>query len=105
MIVRQFLRWVETAPAGERADATSALARAYLHSPLDPADRVAAEAAMTVLLDDPAPVVRRALAYALASSARAPYLVIHALAHDQGEIAAIVARKPAPLGERERQQL
>jgi uncharacterized protein (DUF2336 family) len=30
MIVRDFLDWVRTAPAGKRAEATSALARAYL---------------------------------------------------------------------------
>ena len=32
MIVRQFLQWVRTAEAAERAEATSALARAYLYS-------------------------------------------------------------------------
>jgi len=31
MIVRQFLHWARTAPAGERAEATGALARAYLY--------------------------------------------------------------------------
>jgi uncharacterized protein (DUF2336 family) len=30
MIVRQFLHWLRTAPSGERAEATSALARAFL---------------------------------------------------------------------------
>jgi uncharacterized protein (DUF2336 family) len=30
MIVRHFLDWVRTAPAGKRAEATAALARAYL---------------------------------------------------------------------------
>ena len=30
MIVRDFLDWVRTAPASKRAEATSALARAYL---------------------------------------------------------------------------
>ena len=39
MIVRQFLQWLRNAPSGERADATSALARAYLHSDLSPDDR------------------------------------------------------------------
>ena len=34
MIVRHFLQWVRTAAAGERAEATSALARAYLYSDL-----------------------------------------------------------------------
>ena len=39
MIVRQFLHWVRGASAGERAEATSALARAYLYSDLSPDDR------------------------------------------------------------------
>ena len=34
MIVRQFLHWVRTAAASERAEATGALARAYLFSDL-----------------------------------------------------------------------
>ena len=38
MIVRQFLSWVRTAPAGERAEATRALARAYLISDLSKDD-------------------------------------------------------------------
>ena len=36
MIVRDFLQWVRTAPASDRAEATSALARAYLYSDLSP---------------------------------------------------------------------
>jgi uncharacterized protein (DUF2336 family) len=87
MIVRQFLHWVRQAPAGERAEATSALARAYLYSDLTPDDRAAAEGAMIMLLDDPSPLVRRALAEALASSDRAPQVVVHALAADQADIA------------------
>ena len=87
MIVRQFLHWVRQAPAGERAEATSALARAYLYSDLSPDDRAAAEGAMIMLLDDPSPLVRRALAEAFASSDRAPQVVVHALAADQPDIA------------------
>lgn len=90
MIVRQFLHWVRTASAAERADATSALARAYLYSDLSPDDRAAAEGALIMLLDDPSPLVRRALAQALAASEGAPPPVILALAADQPEIAAIV---------------
>jgi uncharacterized protein (DUF2336 family) len=93
MIVRQFLHWLRTAPAGERADATSALARAYLYSQLTPDDRAAAEGAMIVLLDDPSPLVRRALADTLALSRYAPASVIFALAGDQPEIAAIVLER------------
>jgi uncharacterized protein (DUF2336 family) len=90
MLVRRFLQWVRTAPAGERADATGALARAYLFSDLSADDRAAAEGAMLMLLDDPAPLVRRALADALAASPDAPAAVIHALAADQPQIAAPV---------------
>ncbi|HTS40465.1 MAG TPA: DUF2336 domain-containing protein, partial [Xanthobacteraceae bacterium] len=90
MIVRHFLQWVRTAPAGERAEATSALARAFLYSDLTPDDRGAAEGAMLMLLDDPSPLVRRALADALAASPNAPPAIIFALAADQPSIAAPV---------------
>jgi len=86
---------VRTAPAGERAEATGALARAYLYSDLSNDDRAAAEGAMIMLLDDASPLVRRALAEALAGSAEAPHAVINALASDHSEIAALVlARSP-----------
>ena len=90
MIVRQFLQWVRNAPAGERAEATGALARAYLYSELSPDDSAAAEGAMLMLLDDSSPLVRRALADALAASPSAPPAVVHALAGDQPQIAAPV---------------
>jgi uncharacterized protein (DUF2336 family) len=93
MIVRQFLQWVRTASAGERAEATSALARAYLYSELTADDRSAAEGAMLMLLDDPSPLVRRSLAEALASSPYAPPPVVHALATDQPDIAALVIER------------
>ena len=95
MIVRQFLQWVRRAPPGERAEATSALARAYLHSDLSPDDRAAAEGAMIMLLDDPSPLVRRALAEVFASSRKAPRVIVHALAADQPDIARpLLARSP-----------
>jgi uncharacterized protein (DUF2336 family) len=90
MIVRQFLQWVRNAPAGERAEAIGALARAYLYAELSADDRGAAEGAMLMLLDDPSPLVRRALADALAASPDAPPAVIYALAGDQPQIAAPV---------------
>jgi uncharacterized protein (DUF2336 family) len=93
MIVRHFLQWVRTAPAGARADATSALARAYLYSDMSPDDQAAAEGAMIMLLDDPSPLVRGALAEALAASPFAPAAVVLALAADQPEIAAIVLER------------
>lgn len=93
MIVRQFLFWLRSAPAGERADATSALARAYLYSDLSDDDLAAAEGAMTMLLDDPSPLVRAAMAEALGGSQYAPASVIYALAADQPEISTIVLER------------
>ena len=48
MIVRQFIGWIRTAPAGERAEATRALARAWLISDLSAEDRAAAEGALLI---------------------------------------------------------
>ncbi|HZS65104.1 MAG TPA: DUF2336 domain-containing protein [Xanthobacteraceae bacterium] len=90
MIVREFLSWLQSAPPSERAEGASALARAYLFSPLSIDDRAAAEGAMLLLLDDPSPLVRRALAQAFASSQTAPPAVVHALAADQADVAAVV---------------
>jgi uncharacterized protein (DUF2336 family) len=87
MIVRQFLQWIRNAAPGERAEATSALARAYLYSELSEDDLGAAEGAMIMLLDDPSPLVRRALSEVFASSQKAPRVVVHALAADQPEVA------------------
>ncbi len=95
MIVRQFLQWVRSAPPGERAEATSALARAYLYSDLSTDDLAAAEGAMIMLLDDPSPLVRRALADVFASTQKAPPVVINALAADQPDVAApLLSRSP-----------
>src|SRR5215216_1962756 len=93
MIVRHFLQWVRTAAAGERADATSALARTLLYSDLSADDRIAAEGALVMLLDDPSPLVRRAMAEALAASPDAPPSVIMALAADQPQIASLVLER------------
>src|SRR5688572_17715352 len=93
MIVRHFLQWIRTAEAAERAEATSALARAYLYSDLTRDDRIAAEGAMIMLLDDPSPLVRRALAEVLGFSPAAPGAIMHALVNDQPDIAAIVLER------------
>jgi uncharacterized protein (DUF2336 family) len=90
MIARQFLQWMRHAPAAKRAEATSALARAYLYSDLTPDDRAAAEGALIMLLDDASPLVREALARALAFSEFSPPAVILGLAADQPEVASWV---------------
>jgi uncharacterized protein (DUF2336 family) len=87
MIVRQFISWVRTAPAGERAEATRALARAWLISDLSEADRAAAEGALLMLLDDPSPLVRQAMAEVFARSTEAPGAIVQALSLDQPSVA------------------
>ena len=82
-IVRDFLQWLASAPANERAEAVGTLARAYLCSDLTVDELSPAEGLMLRLLDDPSPLVRRALADALAASPAAPAPVIIALASDQ----------------------
>src|SRR6201987_4670587 len=87
MIVRQFISWVRTASAGERAEATRALARAWLISDLSEDDRAAAEGALLMLLDDASPLVRQAMAGVFARSAEAPAAIVQALSVDQVSVA------------------
>src|SRR6266853_1397977 len=87
MIVRQFISWVRTAPAGERAEATRALARAWLISDLTEDDRAAAEGALLMLLDDASPLVRQAMAEVFSRSADAPAAIVQALSVDQASVA------------------
>ena len=95
MIVRRYLAWSQSAPPEARADATGALARAYLDSDMEPFERVEAEAALALALDDPSPLVRMALAEALGDSDQAPRYIVAALAADASCIASVVlARSP-----------
>ena len=94
-VVSHFLRWVHTAKVAERAAAAAALARAYIDRDMPFEDRCAAEAALTLLLDDPSSKVRLALAETLSMSHHAPAQIVAALASDQPEVAAIVlSRSP-----------
>jgi uncharacterized protein (DUF2336 family) len=95
-IVRRFLAFAQCAGPEKRAEGASALARAYLHSDLTAHLRAEAELAMMTLLDDPSPLVRRALADALAGARDAPRPLILTLAADQPAVAAVVlSRSPA----------
>src|SRR5450631_3241308 len=87
MIVRQFISWVSTARAGERAETTRSLARAYLFSDMSEHDRAAAEGALLMLLDDASPLVRQAMAEVFSRSADAPAAIVQALSVDQASIA------------------
>ncbi len=95
MVVAHFLKWLDSAKVAERAAAAAALSRAYVGRELPFEDRCAAEAALTLLLDDPSSKVRAAMAEALSMSRLAPPQVISVLASDQPDVASlVVARSP-----------
>ncbi len=93
MIAKRFLAFVETAPWPARAAATGLLAQAYLRSPLPEDERGRIEVALTSMLDDGSPAVRRALADGFAESDCAPRHIIVALAADEPDIAAVVLER------------
>ncbi len=90
MIIQKYLQWSESAGARDRARAANALGRAYSRCELSAEEARAAEAAMALLLDDPSPMVRLALAEAMAASHNAPRTVILGLARDQLEVAGLI---------------
>lgn len=99
MIIRNFISWVETAPDPLRAQATEALARAWVMSEFDEEERHEVETALTVLLDDPFPAVRLALAQVLAPSPTAPKHILFGLMDDIGEIASVVIKSAPKLAD------
>ena len=95
MIIREFLAWTQNASASHRAEATAVLTRAYLYGNLAADQAWEAKTALLTLLDDPSPLVRRALAETCAASARTPRPLVVALSCDVPEVARLVlARSP-----------
>lgn len=95
MIIREFLAWTQHASASRRAEATAALAKAYLYGDLSADEAWEAKTALLALLDDPSPLVRRAMAETCAPSARTPRPLVVALACDVAEVAGpVLARSP-----------
>lgn len=99
MIVRRFLLWARTAPADARAAGAAALAGAYLRSAMAPEDRREAETALISLIDDPSPLVRRAIAEAIAGAAGAPRVLVLGLIAEQSDIAALLLAQSPVLTE------
>jgi uncharacterized protein (DUF2336 family) len=90
MIVRRFLLWARTANAQARAEGAAALAGAYLRSGMGDEDRREAETALISLIDDPSPLVRRAIAEEMATSPYAPRNLVLGLIADQSDVAALM---------------
>jgi uncharacterized protein (DUF2336 family) len=95
MIVERFLNWAETAPTHLRAKAAAAMAKAYLTGRFSSTERDDAEAALTLLADDPELEVRLAVADMLSRSPDAPRHIMTMLIADQPEVAMpVLARSP-----------
>ncbi len=77
-------------PVAARAIRAATLARRCIDLNEAAQARAYAEAALTVLLDDPSPKVRAAMADVLSTSAHAPLHLITALAADQPDVAGYV---------------
>ncbi|SEK25710.1 Uncharacterized conserved protein, DUF2336 family [Bosea lupini] len=99
MIVRRFLLWARTAPAEARAKGAAALAGAYLRSAMSPEDKREAQTALISLVDDPSPLVRRALAEELAAAPQAPRNLVLGLIAEQSDIAALLLAQSPVLTE------
>ncbi len=99
MIVRRFLLWARTANAQARAEGAAALAGAYLRSGMGDEDRREAETALISLVDDPSPLVRRAIAEEMAFSPHAPRNLVLSLIADQSDIAALLLAHSPVLAE------
>lgn len=96
MVIEYFLDWVETAPVNKRVEAAAALVKAYLRRDIAPDQRDDAEAAITTLLEDPAPTVRLAVAEAFGAFPTAPRHIILSLGNDALDIS-IVALSQSPV--------
>jgi uncharacterized protein (DUF2336 family) len=99
MIVRRFLLWARTANAQARAEGAAALAGAYLRSGMGDEDRREAETALISLIDDPSPLVRRAIAEDMATSPYAPRNLVLSLIADQSDVAALMLAHSPVLSE------
>ncbi len=92
MTASSFLTSTGTQTDIDRAISAGRMALHYLELPLDDSGRREAEMALTVLLDDPSPTVRIALADVLGPSEAAPLYVIRSLAADSDPVASRVLR-------------
>jgi len=93
MVVERFVKWCDTATSSQRAEGAAILSRALVEGRITAADRPAADAALMLLLDDPSPKVRQAMALELADGRAAPRAVLRALCEDNDSIACIVASR------------
>lgn len=95
MIIQSFFALMDDAAPHVRAEAVGVLANAFLSASLGAENPNEVEAALSMVLDDPSPKVRRVLAIAFAEQRDVPRHIILSLAADQPEVSALlIARSP-----------
>lgn len=95
MNVDAFLEWAAHAPSNRRVEAADALARAFLHSPLDEDGRRKVLIGLFGLVDDGAVSVRERLADVFADRRDAPRAIVLRLLDDVPSVSAtLYARSP-----------
>lgn len=100
MITRPFLDLLSVGDPRQRVAVIGPLVRAFLSPNLNEICRDEIGAGLIGILDDPNPIVRRALAEAVADEPRAPHHIVSALASDQLAVSAPVLRRSAALRDR-----
>ena len=93
MITELFLGRLAARDPHQRVQVIGPLARAFLCPDLSAVSREEIGAGFAAILTDPNPIVRRALAEALADSPDAPHHLVAALAFDQLAVSAPVLRR------------
>ncbi len=99
MSIQHYLKMIDNASVAQRCHAAAALAHTYLQTDLDFDERCSTEAVLTLLLDDPSPKVRLALAEAFSTSAHAPVHIVASLARDQIEVATYILGRSTSLSD------
>jgi uncharacterized protein (DUF2336 family) len=94
-MVQEFLAVLQAAPHPVLARGAAKLGQTYLYGALTGPEQEHARHALTLLAGHASPLVRRAIAKTVASAAKTPHCIVHALASDSSDVAAIVlARSP-----------
>ncbi|GGD90402.1 hypothetical protein GCM10011390_06450 [Aureimonas endophytica] len=95
MTLQRFVDWCDNAGTRQRAEGFAMLARAYLDGHVPQGDRRAVEAFLHLVLDDPSPKVRAAVAAVMGRHRAAPPALLRAFLFDCQEVALFVAAAPA----------
>ena len=101
MITQPFLALLSVSDSRQRVVAVGPLVRAFVSPKLNAVSRDEIGAGLVGILDDPNPVVRRALAEAIADHAEAPHHIVAALASDQIAVCAPVVQRSTVLRDRD----